>query len=213
MGRIGIEEWASLERWSPTLFLAAGGILTIYAALIGVGAFTDISLQQNVFQFGYVLGFLGLFGLYPTLADRSPWLARVGAVGGALGIVAFSVITLNTLADSLGLVSGEPPGGPLFVLLAAAGFFLGFLLLGVASLRSEVYSRTVGFVLLVPAIIIGIMIAHIALGYDTPETAFVISGGQAMAHLAIGASLHTKTDSTDRKESSTDDEQPVMVHE
>lgn len=213
MGRIRIEQWEHLERWSPTLFLAAGGILTVYAALNGVGAFTDMTLQQNGFQFGYVLGFLGLLGLYPTLADRSPWLARGGAVAAALGVVAFSVFTLNRLAGLLGIVSGEPPASSLFALFAATGFILGFLLLGIASLRTDVHSRTVGLVLLVPAIIIVLMFAHIILGYDSPETVFVISGGQAMAHIAIGASLHTKQNSTGQKESSTDNDQPVMAHE
>jgi hypothetical protein len=56
-------------------------------------AFLDITVEQKGLEVGYVIGFLGLLGLYPTLADRRPWLARAGAVAAILGVVAFSVFT------------------------------------------------------------------------------------------------------------------------
>jgi protein-S-isoprenylcysteine O-methyltransferase Ste14 len=85
--------WRSLERWSATLFLIAGGVLIVYAALTGLEAFLDITVEQKGLEVGHVIGFLGLLGLYPTLADRRPWLARAGAVAAILGVVAFSVFT------------------------------------------------------------------------------------------------------------------------
>jgi hypothetical protein len=62
----------SLEDHSPTLFLVAGVLLIGYAALNGVGAFTDMTAYPVLFQFGYLIGFLGLLGVCHALADRSP---------------------------------------------------------------------------------------------------------------------------------------------
>lgn len=84
--------------------------------------------------------------------------------------------------------------------MALVGFVLGYLAFGATSLRSDVYSRTIGLVLLVPGIIVVLMLAHIAVGLDSPETAFVISAGQAMAHLAIGATLRAEAESADSEE-------------
>jgi hypothetical protein len=54
------------------LFLVAGVLLIGYAALNGVGAFTDMTAYPVLFQFGYLIGFLGLLGVCHALADRSP---------------------------------------------------------------------------------------------------------------------------------------------
>lgn len=213
MDGVNTLRWHSLERWSPPLFLIAGGVLIVYAALTGLEAFTDMTLMQKGFEVGYVLGFLGLLGLYPTQADRSPWLARAGAVAAVLGAVAFSVFTVNRLAELAGVVSGDPPGWSVFVVMAAVGFVLGYLAFGVASLRADTHPRVVGLVLLVPAIIVVLMFAHVFAGLDSPGTAFVISAGQAMAHLAIGATLRTKSTSTEGEEPSNDSDPEVVTHD
>lgn len=68
----GTSRLHSLERWSPTLFLAAGGILVIYAMFNGLWAITDMATEQNGLELGYVVGFIGLLGLYPAMVTRSP---------------------------------------------------------------------------------------------------------------------------------------------
>lgn len=192
--------WDSLERWSPRLFLLAGAVLAVYGAVNGMNAFTEASVDPKAFEVGYVAGFLGLLGLYPRFADRSPRLASVGAGAAVLGLVAFSVFTVNRLAEFAGVASGDPPGWLAFTVMAATGFVVGFLSFGVAALRDGVHPRTVGLVLLVPAIIIVLMFAHMAVGWDSPVTVFVVSAGQGMAHLAIGATLETAGEATDREE-------------
>lgn len=222
MGISSTPKWGMLERWSPRLFLAAGGILVMYAAGNGLEAFTDMTLTQKGLESGYVLGFLGLLGLYPALREHSPWLSRIGAAAAVSGFVAFSAFTINRVAGMLGLTSGDPPGWALFVVLAATGFIVGYLAFGVAILRTGTASRFLGFVLLVPAIIIVLMFAHIALGLDSPVTVFVVSAGQAMAHIAIGSSLPASAEATDAPDSSdvaqadespSDGETPVMSHD
>lgn len=187
----------SLEKHSPTLFLVAGVLLTGYAVLNGIKAFTVMAVEPNLFEFGYVIGFLGLFGLYPQLADRRPRLAHTGAVAAAFGAVAISAFNIGELAKLTGIAPNGLPGMPVFVFMALIGFVLGYLAFGVASLRSNVYSRSIGIVLLVPGIIVILMLAHIAAGLDSLETAFVISAGQAMAHLAIGATLRAEAKQAD----------------
>jgi hypothetical protein len=202
MNHADAPRWTSLEEHSPTLFLAAGTLLVGYAALNGLAAFTDAAVEPNLFQFGYLLGFLGLLGLYPRLADRRPWLARAGAGFAAIGVVAFAAFTALDLAALAGGPSEGQPPGPL-VFMAVGGFVGGYLASGAAALGSDDRSRTVGLALLVPGLIVVLMLAHIAAGLDSPGTAFVISAGQAMAHLAIGQTLRTDAESADREEAET----------
>lgn len=193
-----------LKRWSPRLFLVAGALLVVYAALNGMWAFSDMGTRESGFEFGYVLGFLGLFGLYPSLVHQSPKLARLGATGAASGVVGITAITMLDLARIGGISSGTPSAWWLFVLLALGGFLLGYLSFGAAILRTGCYAKSIGVLVSIPGIIVVFMVAHIAAGFASEETAFVISAGEAMAHLAIGATLQTKSRQTAR-ESETGD--------
>jgi hypothetical protein len=87
-----------------------------------------------------------------------------------------------------------------FIGLAIAGVVVGYLALGVASIRVADNSRLVGLVLLIPDLIVVLMVTHIAAGYASPDTAFVISAGEAMVHLAIGTTLRTEAEFSDREE-------------
>jgi hypothetical protein len=208
MGSADTPHWNLLERWSPTLFLMAGGVLVIYATFNGLLAFTDMVPEQHGLEVGYVPGFLGLLGLYPTLADRSPWLARVGVVAAVCGIVSITFISASDLAQLAGVTADRLPGFGVARFLPLVGFILGYLSFGAASLRSGVYSPSVGLVLLIPGVIVVLMLAHIAAGFASDLTAFVISAGEAMAHLAIGATLRTQPggDADEPATTGTDDE-------
>lgn len=196
MGLVSTPHWKRLETQSGTLFLVAGAVVVVYAGLHGIEAATDMILEPNPFEFGYVVGFLGLLGLYPTLADENPWLARAGAVAAVIGMIGLSAFTVLHLAELAGLVE---PRGPdwfwVFIPLPLIGFVVGYLTFGVASLRADVHTRTVGLLLLAPGIIVVVMIVQMLAGWTSQPQAFVISAGEAMAHLAIGATLKTKSDS------------------
>lgn len=196
MAQVSAPHWKRLEARSGTLFLVAGALVVVYAGLHGIEAATDMVLEPNPFEFGYVVGFLGLLGLYPTLVNGSPWLARAGAAAAVLGMVGLSAFTMTHLAELAGIVgSGRPAWFGVFVLLTLTGFVVGYLAFGVASLRADVHTRTVGLLLLAPGIIVVVMIVQILAGWTSPEQAFVISAGEAMAHLAIGTTLKTSSDS------------------
>lgn len=205
--------WESLERWSSMAFLLAGLLLVVYATLNGIAAVTDVTretVENVVGPVGFVLGFVGLLGLSPSLADRSPKLTRAGAVFAALGAVGFSVIALQGLAR---LAGGEPPTWlGVFVLLAATGMLLGFPTFGAVSVRTDVHSRTLGLLLVAPATIFAVMLSQAVLFTQwglfsetiVAWSAVVISTGQALAHLAIGYSLRTGLAPTEREAPVTD---------
>jgi hypothetical protein len=191
------------------LYLLAGGVLVVYATLNGLEAFTAAAFEQKVFEAGYIAGFLGLLGLYPRVADRRPWLARVGAVTAVFGLIAFSAFTAQNVAELAGLASGDIPGWTLFTVMAASGFVVGYLAFGVAVLRSKAYSRLVGVFLLVPGVIIVLMLLHIAAGLASPGTVFVVSAGQAMAHLAIGATLRAEAEGVEGEDVESEEAEPA----
>lgn len=202
-----------LERWSSRLFMLAGGLLAVYAAINGMNAFMDTALGVPGLGIAFLLGFLGLLGLYPSVTKQSPRLARIGAVAAVLGVIAFGILSANSIAELVGIVSGNPPAWPLFVGMATTGFVLGYLSFGIAILRSELYPPIVGLSLLVPGVIIIVMFAHMAAGYASPETVFVISAGQAMGHSAIGGSLKTRSNSGTQERPPREDENTVMARD
>ncbi|MFB6205125.1 MAG: hypothetical protein ABEJ05_01155 [Haloglomus sp.] len=201
----------SLERRRGALFLLAGGSLVVYATFNGIAASTGISYPavENIFgPGGFVLGFLGLLGLYPSLADRSPKLARIGAVGAGLGAVGFTVITAASFGRALGVVpTQEPAWFPVLLLLVALGMIPGYLTVAAATLRTDVHPGRLGLLLLAPAVIFATMMTQATLFRQfglLSETylmwsATAISAGQAVSHLAIGHVLRTERTGSDQE--------------
>jgi hypothetical protein len=188
---------ASLERWSPTLFLVAGALGLVYTALWGLVAFVGVEypiLRDVVFRVqSYVVGSVALLGLYPSLADGRPKLARGGGVFAALAVVGLLVDGLVGASRSLAVYLGaEPPAWiAAFGLLILLGFVVGFPAFGVASLRTGVHSRIAGLALLTPVFVTAMNLGIVAAGLTSPTARFLVSGGYALAHLAIGVAIRT----------------------
>jgi hypothetical protein len=139
----------SLKRWTALAF----GV----AAVAGIGneVLTHLGTAQGapapewaldltlVLTFGGAL--VGLLGIYAMVTELSPRLSRVGLL--AVGLTGGSII-----ASIVGkfLVGGESPQGILLVIPLTFYMFstLSFLIFGIASLRTHVPSRTVGYLLL-----------------------------------------------------------------
>lgn len=198
--------WESLERKSPTLFLIAGAILVVHAVHHGLEAFVDVHypLHHEV-PFGVagmILGFVALLGLYPRVVDRTPKLARAGAVFAILGAVGWFVTGATALAEDLGMTPPAWLGA--FGLLIFLGIILGYLAFSVASLRTTALSRTTGLALLTPLLVMAMNISIVQLGYSSPEGQFAVSSGFALAHLAIGGALRTEEVPPERAESASE---------
>lgn len=206
----------TLERWSPTLFLISGVLLIVYATAQGLWAFTDVMPKNHGFEIGYTLGFLGLLGLYPRVARRSPLLARVGALAAASGVLAIAYVSLNDYVHITGLMEGDLPGWQLLRMTPLIGFIIGYLAFGIASLRSHVYSLRLGLLLLLPGVITILMLASILTGHPILsrfQTVFVVSAGEAMAHVAIGTTLRSEAGGTEEADPGPESESEVLANE
>lgn len=180
-----------------------------FAAGFVVEAVTTTAVPESIFAgAGFTLGFFGLLGLYPSVADRSPGLARVGAICAVLGAVGFIVTFVTGIADVLQIA--VPGWLSSLVILNIVGLVLGYLAFGVASLRTGARSRLFGALLLAPAVIFSLNFVRVILrggpGSENvlPEVSAVLALGQAIALLGIGYTLRTEADVVGRAGSSTD---------
>lgn len=189
--------WQTLETRSSILFLISGTVLVGFAVSVAIIGMLDGSAPRNVFAgVGFTLAFLGLLGLYPGIADRSPWLVGAGAVFAALGAVGFALTFVLAITEFVGI--DLPAWVSAIQLLNIIGLVLGFLTFGVASLRTEAHSLGFGLLLLVPAVTFAVNFIRIGvLGPWTPSWApFLLGSMQALAMLAIGYVLRTKPELT-----------------
>lgn len=185
-----------LERWDPTLWLAAGTLGVVYASLYGMEAVTGSYPEFRAFMGPVmnVLAFAALLGIYPVLVDDRPWLSRIGA-GFAVLAIAGSILTVGVTA---GLVSSDPPWVSASQLVSiVGGMSIAFLAFAGASLRSTAYSRTVGVLLLAPVAVMALNIAIVVAGYSSPEGRLLVSGLWAVTYLALGARLRGERPSSD----------------
>ena len=190
----------SIEGRTGTLFLIAGGLFIVFAALHGVEAFLDRSAPKDIFgPAGFAFAFVGMLGLYPTLADRTPWLTRFGTIFAAIGLIASAV----TSAWHIGIWV-VPAATPTFVTVLPFGMvlgqFLGYIPFGLASLRADVHPRTIGLLLIAVPAILAVMIVTVATGYATSWSAVILGSAQAVVHVAIGNSLQTEGIPSERAE-------------
>lgn len=191
----------TLERRSATLFLVAGVALFAFAASLAAIGLMDMPAPRNIFAgVGFTLAFLGLFGVCAGLADQSPRLARAGGIFAVLGAAGFTLTFVLGLAEFVKI--SLPAWVEAVQLVNIVGIVLGFLLAGIASLRTDAHPWSLGVLLFVPAVVFGGNIARVAvLGAWTPSWApFLLGSLQALAMLAIGYSLRTESAPAERAE-------------
>lgn len=189
----GKNRWELLERASPRLFLLGGGLIVGHAAIRGIEAFTDITPPVDVFgPAGYLLALVGLLGLYPSLTDRTPKMARVALPVAAVPLAGWIMITARSVGAVAGLIgsSGEVVPGVFFMGHIVA-MILTYSVFGVAVLRSGRQPRAVGVLLLMVPVLFVTMVAGAAVIGDVAAGAFVIGSLLAVTHLAVGYSLQT----------------------
>lgn len=183
----------AVEQWSPTLFLAGGALLAGHAAVQGIEAFTALTPPPDVFvTTGHFVALLGLVGLYPALVDRSPRLVRGATIVAAITLAGWAMMTGVRFLAVTGIVPSvsEVFPGVFFVLMLTV-MVLTYALFGVAALRANEDSRTVGFLVLAPGALILVLLVDSALTGASAVDGFVIGGGLALSMLTLGYSLRT----------------------
>lgn len=184
---------APLDGKSATLFLVAGGLLLVFATNTAARVFAGMGtppIHNILGPGGFFVGLLGVFSLYPRLADRSPVLGRVAAIVAGVPLVGWFVITVFGIGSTAGVLPGMSavfPGA--FVIVVFLTTMLTYVLFGLTSLWSDGHSVTVGFLLLVPAIPFLTLIVAVQVLPPVEWAEFVIDTGHALAHLALGIGL------------------------
>ena len=172
MPTTGTQSWKSVEQWSPRVFLVAGVLLLGYAMLKTVSAFAGIT-APSAFDVAYgTLGLLvaafGLLGLYPRLRDIASRVSLAGVCATIVSAICSAAIVLWVVGATLQMEGypAIPEDAPAWTVAALVVVFLtlalGFFLFSVASLRTAVLSRTVGFLLLVPTVAwVGLIVGNV----------------------------------------------------
>lgn len=206
--------WKRLESGSPTAFLVAGVVLLGYAALksaeLLTGMVTPDVLKVTIGHLGLLVPVFGLLGLYPLLRDSAPRLSLAGLVTGVVS-GACSIVLLVKLAYLTFTMEGYPAvpedtplWGSIVLIGSLVAIMLGFLLIGAASLRTEAVSRTVGYLLFVPAAMWSALFLMTAAGVDGTVIGSVVYVPIATSLLAVGHRLPSDPVSTDSAEPLTD---------
>lgn len=203
MSFISARQWEALERWRATAFLIGGAIFVINAAIVVVRmseGTEPAAFAQAFVGAGWTAAFIGLIGFFPSLADRSRWLVRIGAVFSVIGAITMAAMAAASLGYSTGVLGGELGDVIMFFLPGVfLGIVLGFGSFALASLRTPIYSRRVGLLfLLLPMTFLFNLGTGIA-GIGGQSKILGVVTVLALAMLAIGYLLRTgnaRADST-----------------
>ena len=164
----------TLIRWSG-LALAVGGIgiAGFVVATLPIGGL-EASVEQTLsatyllahglHTVGGVFALFGLMGLYIRQMDESGWLGLIGFVVAFIGTALF--VGLGMISEFISpLVAAEAPGlmekggaledpAKLVILpISIVIFIVGYILLGIATFRANVFPRWSGLVLVVGAVL------------------------------------------------------------
>lgn len=191
MGSAINSQWGTVEQWSPTLFLVGGGLLVGHAAMSGIHAFTALSIPPDVFvTTGHLIALVGLVGLYPVVVDRTPIVARTAVVVAAAGLASWTVMTVTQFLAVAGVVASLDAVLPApFFAVVLASTILTYGLFGIATLRVDDSSRTIGLLVSTPAVLTAVLVVDSVVTGVTALDGLVIGGGLAMSMLALGYRL------------------------
>lgn len=177
----------SLERWSPRLFVL-GGLLVLGSALNNSLIFyanaplpEPLGIVLNMA--GFVAALVGVVGFYPELSDRIPRLAKLSLGVVAAGIVGIVVLAVWAIA-MLGI--GAPEPSPVIALLSLFLMLLGLCLFGVSVLRTDVYAKPVGVLLLALVAVLLVVFARSVIVGGDPSNSFIIVSEGVESALLLG---------------------------
>lgn len=161
-------------------------------------------LSSLLLLIGLVVALLGLGGMYSSLRERTPRLARGSLAVIGLAGIALVVLLLWALGNAAGLLSEVPPP---IALATLALLILGFALFGATVLRTTTYPQLVGFLLLAEAVaLLMVFTVPIFVSGGEPPRAFGpgIEGVQALFLLGISYVLRQAETGVDQRERAPD---------
>lgn len=202
-------------RWGPIAFIV-GGIGLLGTTVVGSLDVTGIAeapprLAMGPLLFGLWFVFVGLVGLYTHVAEPSSRLSRGGFWTGSIAWVVWTGTLLAALVVDLTserTVVNPGSWGPPLLTGAFVLALLSFLAYGIAGIRTESPSRTLGVLLLVPvAAFLGqavLLASKIVTGEVAGALQLALGGIVAVVLIAVGYLLWTDVEVVAGVESQAD---------
>ena len=179
---------AWLERTRSTLYLAAGLVLVVFVANTALRTYSGISypaVHQFVGPTGFLLGTIGLLGLYRSVAASGPRLAQLAAAVAALAAIDWTITAAAGVLETAGIIPEHPTFIMVTGFVALISMVLAYGLFGIASLRTDAYRGLVSGLLLLEAVTFVVMTANSAAGLGFPLLVFEVSHLVVYLGLAI----------------------------
>lgn len=193
MVALSANRWRTLERWSPVLFLLGGGGVITHAVIQALVAFTAVSPPPDVFvTTGHLIALVGLLGLYPALAERTPRLATAGLAATGIGVIVWIVLTAGQIlavASAIESMAALFPGA--FFLGVLGTTILAYTLVGAAALRAGERPTVDGLLILAPAVLLAVLIGKSVVASVGAVDGVVIGAALALSMLALGVRLQS----------------------
>lgn len=192
--------WGTVERWSAAAFLIGGVIFAADTVLVASGLVPGtepplLTLGQAFVGASWTAAFVGLLGLYPGLAHRSRWLVRAGAIFAVVGAVTMAAMAATSFGYFAGVFAGGESGLSQVVVYFLPGVLigcvLGFVSFGVASLRTDVYPRSVGVLLLLLPLTVVFNLGTGMAGWNPLPKLLGVVAVLSVTMLAVGYLLRT----------------------
>lgn len=189
------------ERWTGPLFLIAGGFWLLGGLISAIHTEVDEvfnihvgDLAGVVMLISLIVSFGCIVGLYVHTASLAPRLATGGVLIGAFTFssqVMWLILSALTLTSPMDLAPVLGFSSPLawFWALGFVAYPIGFAFFSIASLRTDIFSPIVGYLLLSPLVIwIGRFVSELSLGEHAGPlgTAGVMPIAMAASFLAVG---------------------------
>lgn len=201
-----MEQIERLERYVAVLFIATGALYTLAAVNTGLvfvnEGYDYQAVSGPLLLLGLFASILGLLGIYSAARDDAPRLAK--ATGGAAGLALAAVLVL--LAWGLVERYGGGPETPAPLAIVALVLFISsFSLAGATVLRSPVYTRPVGYLLLGEAVALALVVVVpmvVFQGTAPEEYTIGIELTQAVLLLVAGSFIRGST-GTGRQDATT----------
>lgn len=181
-----LEPFRSLSR--PAFILAA--VLFVPFALI-LGFLATMDLEQysllvvSLDSAVRILLFFGVLALFYRVLEDSVWVTRIGALLTIFGTIGALVFAIGAFGEYIGAM-GRPSWIGILIPLMLSGF-IGTLLAGVATLRSDKLPNFISYLLFAPTIIFILQFALMPMFPTWAVLLFV--GAQATVALFLGINL------------------------
>lgn len=195
----------ALEPHVSKLLVATGVLYALSAINTGIVFVNQGYEYQTVsgplLLLGLLASLLALVGIHSKARDRTPTLAK--ATGGVAGLAAVAVVVL--LVWGIASEVSSVPDSPAPLAIASILLFItSFTLAGATVLRSSVYTRPVGYLLLAEAVALVLVVALPMLVFQgTVPEEYTIGIELAQAIILLLAGSMTRSEAPGRQTAPT----------